>query len=81
MGSNSNRAAMGEVSTKGTFLIRLLLSGSNEDHRITPQLSNAGKARGKFDEVLRKLIKSRRDPPSLSPTVQPHLNWLMRQIA
>jgi hypothetical protein len=48
---------MGEVSTKGTFLIRLLLSASNEDHRITPQLSNAGKARGSFDEVLRKLKK------------------------
>jgi hypothetical protein len=57
MGSNSNRAAMGEVSTKGTFLIRLLLSGSNEDHRITPQLLNAGKACGSFDEVLRKLRK------------------------
>jgi hypothetical protein len=80
MGSNSNRAAMGEVSTKGTFLIRLLLSGSNEDHRITPQLSNAGKARGKFDEVA-EAEKIRGKSAESFVDGATYLDWLVQQIA
>jgi hypothetical protein len=72
---------MGEVSTKRAFLIGFLPSTSSEDHRITRQLSNAGKARGKFDEVLRKLRKYVGNPPNLPWTAQPHFDWFVRQIA
>jgi hypothetical protein len=72
---------MGEVSTKGMFLIALLLSASSEGHMITRQISNAGKPPGSFDEVSRKVGKQLENPPNLSPIGQPHLNWLVRQIA
>jgi hypothetical protein len=45
------------------FRIALLLSASSEHHIITRHLSYAGKARGNFDEVLRKLRNYAGNPP------------------